>query len=347
MKYVVEDSSLIAVADAIRAKTGKSDPLTLAQMPTEIESIEGVERIKFPTGEAGFYRHGTNFTELLCTWDEYIANGVDIDGEHYEGGVNNVSGGSVWLMFTVPADVIIQEGHRYDLMGIECGNVVLPSDVQSIAVCEFGNMSPDGIIDNKGAILTTIYSKSTTPPRSFDTWGYAPNLSEIVVPKGCVDVYKAATGWCDYGEIIVEEGTVIGGDNSVVGKSLVAKMIEYDPITELTATDLQGLTKIPSQSFGLGGILGLYANDSWDVCYWETIEKITLPETVTEIDANGISYVPNLKSLTVLAKTPPTLGGSINYAAGGYTYPIYVPTASVDLYKAATNWSNYDIQAIA
>ena len=31
---------LTAIADAVRAKTGKSDKLTLAEMPTEIESIQ-------------------------------------------------------------------------------------------------------------------------------------------------------------------------------------------------------------------------------------------------------------------------------------------------------------------
>ena len=40
MKYVVDSENLTAIADAIRAKTGKSASLTLAQMPTEIESIE-------------------------------------------------------------------------------------------------------------------------------------------------------------------------------------------------------------------------------------------------------------------------------------------------------------------
>jgi hypothetical protein len=163
----------------------------------------------FPTGEAGFYRHGTNFTELLCTWDEYIANGVDIDGQHYEGGINNSNGSSAdsgYLMFSVPADVIIQEGHRYDLMGIECGNFVLPSDVKSVDVCEFG------IVDDKGAIITTVYVKGTTPTPYFNVWSYstdviwgpATNLSKIVVPKGCADIYKSATDWCDYAEIIVE-----------------------------------------------------------------------------------------------------------------------------------------------
>lgn len=40
-QYVVKDTSLTAIADAIRDKTGKTAGLTLAEMPTEIESIEG------------------------------------------------------------------------------------------------------------------------------------------------------------------------------------------------------------------------------------------------------------------------------------------------------------------
>ena len=35
------DSALTDIANAIRAKTGKTDPLTLEQMPSEIESISG------------------------------------------------------------------------------------------------------------------------------------------------------------------------------------------------------------------------------------------------------------------------------------------------------------------
>lgn len=38
-KLFIEDTSLVAIGDAIRAKTGKSDKLTPAQMATEISSI--------------------------------------------------------------------------------------------------------------------------------------------------------------------------------------------------------------------------------------------------------------------------------------------------------------------
>lgn len=40
MDYKVKGSSLTAIADAIRSKTGGADSLTLAQMPTEIEGIK-------------------------------------------------------------------------------------------------------------------------------------------------------------------------------------------------------------------------------------------------------------------------------------------------------------------
>ena len=285
---------------------------------------DGPERFAFPTAAPGFYRHDTNFTELLCTWDECAENGVTIDGQHYEGYIYDY-----YTMFCVPADVIIPEGHKYDLMSPACGNVVIPSDVNSISLYE-----------EEGVRLTTIYIKAITPP-DYPSLSGCPNLKNIVVPKGCGDAYKMATNWCDYAEIIVEEGTII---DDTGGKSLAAKIIDRDPITEVTATDLQGVTKILMETFSISGIFGNY--DSTGTYYYDTVEKITLPETVTEIASNGISYVSKLKNLTVLAKTPPTLGGFINGNASSAIFTIYVPAASVDLYKAATNWSNYDIRAI-
>lgn len=40
MEYLVQDTSLTAIADAIRAKDGSTDKLTLAQMPEKITSIQ-------------------------------------------------------------------------------------------------------------------------------------------------------------------------------------------------------------------------------------------------------------------------------------------------------------------
>lgn len=44
-KYIIEDSSLSDIADAIRAKTGKTDSMTPEQMAAEIAGIEAVEDV--------------------------------------------------------------------------------------------------------------------------------------------------------------------------------------------------------------------------------------------------------------------------------------------------------------
>ena len=73
--------------------------------------------------------------------------------------------------------------------------------------------------------------------------------------------------------------------------------------------------------------------------------NLTIPSTVTSIGDNAFYNCSKLTSITVLATTPPTLGSSAFY---GTTCLIYVPSESVEAYKAASVWSNYAdrIQAI-
>jgi hypothetical protein len=55
--------------------------------------------------------------------------------------------------------------------------------------------------------------------------------------------------------------------------------------------------------------------------------------------------MPWIEKVTVLCETPPNGPGGF-FQKG--SYPIYVPSQSVDLYKTATGWSYYadQIQAI-
>lgn len=41
MNYIISSDQLTAIADAIRAKTGKSDMITVDEMPDEISGISG------------------------------------------------------------------------------------------------------------------------------------------------------------------------------------------------------------------------------------------------------------------------------------------------------------------
>ena len=60
---------------------------------------------------------------------------------------------------------------------------------------------------------------------------------------------------------------------------------------------------------------------------------------VTSIVSNAFSGCSSLTSLTILATTPPTLGFDAFNSTNDC--PIYVPAASVEAYKNASNWIEY------
>lgn len=81
--------------------------------------------------------------------------------------------------------------------------------------------------------------------------------------------------------------------------------------------------------------------------YCSGLTSVTIGSGVTSISGYGAFYnCSSLTSVTINAVTPPTLGSSV--FGNTNNCPIYVPSGSVDTYKAASGWSNYAtrIQAI-
>lgn len=87
-------------------------------------------------------------------------------------------------------------------------------------------------------------------------------------------------------------------------------------------------------------------NSAFQNC--SSLTSIEIPSGVTSIGNSAFQNCSGLTSVTVNATTPPTLVGSYVFYNTN-NCPIYVPTASVDAYKAAQNWSDYAsrIQAIS
>jgi hypothetical protein len=70
----------------------------------------------------------------------------------------------------------------------------------------------------------------------------------------------------------------------------------------------------------------------------DSLENITLPASITKIDSYCFGDCTALKSVIIKAETPPSLN---SYAFNGVPTDcaFYVPSASVEAYKAATNWA--------
>lgn len=165
---------------------------------------------------------------------------------------------------------------------------------------------------------------SITIPNSVTSIGeYAfrnSGLTSVTIPDSVISIGGTAFGYCK-------------GITSVTIGNGVTSIGEYafSQCTSLTSVTIgNSVTNIGRQTF-----------------YGCTIlTSIRIPNSVTTIDANAFNQCTGLTSITINATTPPTLG--INAFANTNDCPIYVPAASVNAYKTATNWSSLAsrIQAI-
>ncbi len=71
-----------------------------------------------------------------------------------------------------------------------------------------------------------------------------------------------------------------------------------------------------------------------------SMESIKLPSTVTAIGPSAFQHCTGLTRVSITADTPPSLGSSAFANCTALT-GIYVPDASVEAYKTATNWSAF------
>jgi hypothetical protein len=83
----------------------------------------------------------------------------------------------------------------------------------------------------------------------------------------------------------------------------------------------ESLTTIENRGFGV----------VWD------LDRVTIPKNVTSIGNNGLWGT--IKEITMLPTTPPALG--VNAIDNTDIEHIYVPTESVNAYKAASGWSSF------
>ena len=98
--------------------------------------------------------------------------------------------------------------------------------------------------------------------------------------------------------------------------------------------------------------MGLKSSQDYGYCKYtcygcSNLETIEIGTGITSIDTYAFNTCSKLKTITVKATTPPTLGANaFNATITGRK--IYVPADSVATYKATSGWSTYadDIEAI-
>lgn len=140
------------------------------------------------------------------------------------------------------------------------------------------------------------------------------NLKSISIPNSVTTIGHCAFEYCNsLPSITIPNGVISFGNFAFYKCSSLTSLNLPDSVTTINQYAFESCTSLTDVTIGSG---------------------------VTSIGEGAFYLCSALTSVTVLATTPPTLDYDVfkNNANGR---KIYVPAASVNAYKAATNWKSY------
>lgn len=212
------------------------------------------------------------------------------------------------------SSVTMQEGVKsisnYAFRQCTFTEITLPNTLTSIGANAFNSCNN----------LTTI-----TIPNSVETLGRnvfqsCSSLTSVTISDNLKTVDNSLFYRCQ--KLAEINGALASSDKRCL--VFKGKIIAFAPAGLTEYTIPEGVTAIDVQAFA-----------------YSSLQKVTISESVTSIGDSAFKSAASLSEVYCESTTPPTLGTTV-FSANATGRKIYVPSESVDAYKAAANWSAYD-----
>ena len=171
--------------------------------------------------------------------------------------------------------------------------------------------------------------------RSFDG---CSSLTSVALPNSVAEIGPAAFSGCRKLPSVVIPNSVTS--------------IKYDTFqgcSGLTSVTIgESVTTIGSQAFsgcsGLTSVIIPNSVTSIDDCAFSGcsgLSSVTFGESVTTIGSQAFDRCGNLRSILAYPVTPPNLGRIVFYNVPTWLCNLTVPSGSIDAYKSADQWKNF------
>lgn len=199
----------------------------------------------------------------------------------------------------------------------------------------------------KADIKTAIEAKGVTVPSSATIDTYSTYVSQISGGGGGIPMPSnlSAATFNDYGLLTsaaIKSGVTIIGNSAFYRCSSLTSINIPNGVTIIGNNAFMDCIGLSSCIIG-SGVTSISSN-AFNNC--SSLSSITIPNSVTSIGNTAFYKCSIISNVTVNAVTPPKLGSKVFDNTNNC--PIYVPDASVSVYKTARGWSTYAsrIQAI-
>ena len=167
----------------------------------------------------------------------------------------------------------------------------------------------------------------------------------VIIPNTFTSIGSNAFGYCNGITTCTISSGVTSIDNYAFKNCSGLTSIDIpDSVTSIGNSAFYGCTKLTSIDIPSG----VTSIDWGAFSYCTGLTTCTIGSGVVSIGGYAFESCTSLTSAIVNATTPPTLGSSV-FDSNASGRKIYVPSASVNAYKAAPNWSAYasDIEPIS
>ena len=268
---------------------------------------------------------------------EAIGSGYDADSEYVNiGGVSQgeyfgafYSCKSLMCEITFPESLKKIGDNAFANSAIK-GNLVFPHDLEHLGESAFNqcsDLSGSMVIPNG---ITKIHKYT------FQNCGFTGTLT---LPEALVEIQSAAFNNTNLkGELHIPESVQIIGNSAFSGTLFNGTLILPSELISLGSGvfrgcwRLSGVVEIPKNIVAVSS--GLFSGCT-------SLEGVKLHKDVEVIESSAFEYCYYINSIVCEAKNPPTINSNSFNGVAKDNFTLEVPEASVNLYKNASNWSEF------